>query len=103
MPRRHRDRAGRDSRPALGGAVGWARTESGADGDWMVRTVPGSNAQKTYRCPGCDQQIPPGVGHIVAWPAGVAELSMPLGADGRRHWHTACWSARDRRRPGRRR
>ena len=33
--------------------------------------------------------IPPGTPHVVAWPEGRE--------DDRRHWHTACWSARGRR------
>jgi hypothetical protein len=71
----------------LGGPVqGWS------DGDWEVRSVPASG--KTYRCPGCDQEIRPGVGHVVAWPADErGNLSD------RRHWHTGCWRARDRRNP----
>ncbi|HEY4005305.1 MAG TPA: hypothetical protein VGM60_08995 [Pseudonocardia sp.] len=92
-------------RPLASGAAGWARTEHGTDGTWMVRSVPGAPAGKTYRCPGCDHEIPPGVGHVVAWPADMSagtELESD-GADERRHWHTACWSARDRRRPGGRR
>jgi hypothetical protein len=72
------------------------RCETGADGEWLVRNV--SASAKRYRCPGCDQQIVEGTGHVVAWPA--ADYGSV--AD-RRHWHTACWSARSRRRPGYRR
>ncbi|GIJ52433.1 hypothetical protein Val02_93190 [Virgisporangium aliadipatigenens] len=65
-----------------------------ADGEWFVRSVPGTAAQKIYRCPGCDQEIRPGVAHLVAWPAdGRGDTGD------RRHWHTPCWRARDRRRP----
>jgi hypothetical protein len=65
-----------------------------SDGDWLVRTVPGRAAGKEYRCPGCDHEIRPGVAHVVAWPAdGRGDLTD------RRHWHTPCWRARDRRRP----
>ncbi len=65
-----------------------------SDGDWLVRTIPGGAATKTYRCPGCAQEIRPGVAHVVAWPAdGRGDLGD------RRHWHTPCWRARDRRRP----
>ncbi|GAA1030421.1 hypothetical protein GCM10009557_22310 [Virgisporangium ochraceum] len=65
-----------------------------SDGDWLVRTVPGRAAAKVYRCPGCAQEIRPGVAHVVAWPAdGRGDLTD------RRHWHTPCWRARDRRRP----
>lgn len=84
--------------PAL--RLGPEHTESWPDGDWVVRAVPGGAAVKAYRCPGCDQEIRPGVAHLVAWPAytpGPAE---------RRHWHNPCWEARLNRhvrdRPGRR-
>ncbi|HEY0573485.1 MAG TPA: hypothetical protein VGD73_05240 [Pseudonocardia sp.] len=84
----------------VAGALGFARTESSADGEWMVRTVPGTLGRKTYRCPGCDQEIAPGVGHLVAWPAGTDGYD---GSGQRRHWHNPCWAARRRRRPGHRR
>lgn len=58
--------------------------------EWIVRPVAGGAFTKRYRCPGCDQEIAPGVGHVVAW----REYG---GADDRRHWHRACWAARDRR------
>ncbi|MEW1863054.1 ATP/GTP-binding protein [Streptomyces sp. NPDC088194] len=58
--------------------------------EWVVRPIAGSASAKHYRCPGCDQEIPPGVGHVVAW----REYG---GVDDRRHWHRACWNARDRR------
>ncbi|WP_373428942.1 ATP/GTP-binding protein [Streptomyces rishiriensis] len=62
------------------------------DEAWHVRQVSGASGEsKTYRCPGCDQMIPPGVPHVVAWP-------RQDGAEDRRHWHKACWNARDRAR-----
>ena len=67
--------------------------EEGPDGEWAVRTVAGAAATKPYRCPGCDQEIPPGVGHVVAWPLDGG------GAEDRRHWHRPCWQARLRRAP----
>jgi hypothetical protein len=68
--------------------------QSWRDGDWQVRAVPGGAAVKNYRCPGCDQEIRPGVAHLVAWPAdGWGDVTD------RRHWHTGCWRARDRRAP----
>ncbi|MBN9109994.1 MAG: hypothetical protein J0I34_14555 [Pseudonocardia sp.] len=80
------------------GSAALSRTESGADGDWHVRHVPGGASVKDYRCPGCDQTLPSGTPHVVTWPAGE------YGSVGeRRHWHLPCWNARDRRRPGRRR
>ncbi|MFJ5779542.1 ATP/GTP-binding protein [Streptomyces sp. NPDC093094] len=58
---------------------------------WTVRRVAGPSAgDRMYRCPGCDQVIASGVAHVVAWPAHG-------GVEDRRHWHTACWNARDRR------
>jgi len=63
----------------------------------VVQPISGQAATKAYRCPGCRQEIPPGVAHVVAWPD-----EPPIGAFGgaqdRRHWHRACWTARDRRR-----
>ncbi|MDT7572980.1 MAG: hypothetical protein QOE05_3154 [Actinomycetota bacterium] len=55
---------------------------------FVVRQVSGASG-KAYRCPGCDQEVRPATPHVVAWPEGQP--------DDRRHWHTACWSARDRR------
>ncbi|WSG42245.1 hypothetical protein OHA72_01025 [Dactylosporangium sp. NBC_01737] len=65
-----------------------------SDGEWQVRNIPASAATKAYRCPGCDHEIAPGVPHLVAWPAdGRGDLGD------RRHWHTGCWRARERRTP----
>ncbi|MDT4945024.1 MAG: hypothetical protein QOH14_1757 [Pseudonocardiales bacterium] len=70
------------------------RREDWRGEEYVVRSVTGAGAAKGYRCPGCDQEIRPGLPHVVAWPAFDAEASD------RRHWHTACWAARDRRAPG---
>lgn len=60
------------------------RHETGLDDtEWVVRSVSGTAATKAYRCPGCSQEILPGVPHVVAWPAD--------GTQERRHWHTGCW------------
>ena len=69
------------------------RVESWPDGDWTVRRIPGAGSAKAYRCPGCDQEIAAGVGHIVAWPAEGG------GLDDRRHWHRPCWNHRLNRLP----
>lgn len=61
------------------------------DGEWMVRSIFGGAATKTYRCPGCMQEIRPGVAHVVVWRSGSAD------ADGRRHWHNPCWQRRPQR------
>ncbi len=58
--------------------------------DWHVRRLTGSSSTKDYRCPGCDQLIPPATPHIVAWP-----VDGP--PEDRRHWHTACWQKRAHR------
>ncbi|MGQ0841260.1 hypothetical protein [Actinokineospora sp.] len=100
MPRRNRsksDQAGAEPRP-LGAGLADQRHESGPDGEWLVRGIPGAQATKAYRCPGCDHEIPAGRPHLVVWPAedyGTVE--------DRRHWHQGCWSARGRRGPSSRR
>ncbi|MFC3891310.1 hypothetical protein ACFOWZ_07465 [Lentzea rhizosphaerae] len=96
MPRRNSPKP-EDPRP-LGGGVGWARAESGPDGDWLVRAISGAQAQKTYRCPGCDHEIRPGTPHVVAWPA-----EETGSVEERRHWHQGCWDSRGRRGPTARR
>jgi hypothetical protein len=55
-----------------------------------ARLVHPFQAVKRYRCPGCNHDIEPGVGHIVAVPKDAPDL--------RRHWHKPCWTNRDRRR-----
>ena len=54
-----------------------------------TRFVQPYQATKTYLCPGCNRDIPPGMGHLVAVP--------PEAPDLRRHWHRACWSNRNGR------
>ena len=96
-PRRSRPRGdeAKNARTVTGGT--WLeRTESYAGEEWQVRTVAGDSG-KRYRCPGCDQEIPPGVGHVVAWP--VLSMGAAGGVDDRRHWHRACWTNRERRAP----
>jgi hypothetical protein len=61
---------------------------------YLVRRVPGTAPDKRYRCPGCDHEISGGTPHVVAWPAHDPD------AEDRRHWHTPCWAARDRRTRG---
>lgn len=66
--------------------------------DWWdqpceVRRVQPYEAHKPYLCPGCNRDIPAGMGHTVAVPVEAPDL--------RRHWHHACWERRGTRRPGR--
>jgi hypothetical protein len=65
------------------------------DDDLEVRRVQPYEATKTYRCPGCEGDIPPGTGHVVVVPLPAPDL--------RRHWHHGCWRSRHRRPTGRRR
>ncbi|MGH3263089.1 MAG: hypothetical protein ACRDNS_13950 [Trebonia sp.] len=73
------------------------RVERYGGEDYQVRNVTGSAATKPYRCPGCQQPIRPATPHVVAWPV-LPSLLSSSGVEERRHWHTACWAARDRRR-----
>lgn len=58
-----------------------------------VRRVQPYQAGKAYLCPGCNQDIPAGTGHVVVVPLATPDL--------RRHWHSPCWDHRGNRRPGR--
>ncbi|MQA08076.1 MAG: hypothetical protein GEU98_05890 [Pseudonocardiaceae bacterium] len=99
MPRRNRTRRGRSDPPRpVGPTTGFQRTESGPDGEWIVRHIAGAQTTKMYRCPGCDHEIRPGTPHVVAWPA-----EEDGSVEDRRHWHSGCWQARGRRGPTRRR
>ncbi|WP_257158660.1 hypothetical protein [Corynebacterium cystitidis] len=62
----------------------WAQGEI-----FLVRHIGASRATKFYVCPGCNQNIPPGVAHIVAWPRDYGGRG-----DDRRHWHRHCWDRR---------
>jgi hypothetical protein len=75
------------------------RVELYAGEEYLVRRVTGSASTKPYRCPGCHQVIRPATPHVVAWPVVPASFSSTAtGLDERRHWHSACWRARDSRR-----
>lgn len=58
-----------------------------------LRRVQPYEAVKPYLCPGCNQVIAAGIGHLVVVPVDAPDL--------RRHWHSPCWEHRARRRPGR--
>jgi len=102
LPARHgttRQQAARQdgSAGSPAGGRGWGEQSQWWRGiEFRMRAVSGGAAGsgRPYRCPGCDQLLTFGIAHVVVWPA-----DDPDAAD-RRHWHTACWSARDRRTPG---
>ncbi|MEM7273059.1 MAG: hypothetical protein AAF547_08280 [Actinomycetota bacterium] len=54
--------------------------------DADVRFVQPYDARKPYLCPGCNRDIPPGMGHMVVVPRDAPDL--------RRHWHRGCWTNR---------
>jgi hypothetical protein len=89
MPRRKPRPAGPAPRPLRESQT----YEAGPDGEYTVRRLSGSATGRVYRCPGCEQELPAAIPHVVAWPADGD-------ATDRRHWHTGCWAARARRRPG---
>ena len=75
--------------------TGGVRTETGPGGlTFNVRNIP--SGQKEYRCPGCQQIIASGTPHIVAWTEETL-WGAQAGLEARRHWHSACWRARDTR------
>ncbi|MBB3036180.1 hypothetical protein [Hoyosella altamirensis] len=97
MPRRNiprrRERGGSSARPPLSHAGVFSTRIERGDGfdpsaEYSVRDIPGAAAAKTYRCPGCDQIIPAGMPHVVAW------RNMHGGEEDRRHWHKGCWNGR---------
>ena len=82
----------RPVRPLSVGGAGSGGTEQKRDGRWVVRTVSGQAATKSYTCPGCGRPIPPGTPHVVAW--STDEGFGAVGVAGRRHWHRGCWQRR---------
>jgi hypothetical protein len=99
MPRSNRPR-GRQGAPFPGDddeenglgrlLAGWRQTETRRGIVWNVQPVSAAQAQKSYVCPGCGQDVAPGVAHLVTWRAdGVMGDAADLAA--RRHWHVHCW------------
>jgi hypothetical protein len=87
-PRRHKRRED-EPRPDPG-----PTRHERIEGEFRVRHLTGESSTKVYRCPGCDQEIRPGMPHVVVWP-----LEDYGDESDRRHWHTSCWNARGRRTP----
>lgn len=101
MPRSNRRRhRGRPVKGAAGGGPPAALSRGGvsevsyAGQGWAVRQVRANDSGRVYVCPGCQQEVGADMAHTVAWPA----ASMRE-VENRRHWHTRCWAARERRRP----
>ncbi len=57
----------------------------------LVTVVQPYAARKPYLCPGCEQTIEVGLGHLVVIPEDAPDL--------RRHWHRGCWFKEQRSRP----
>lgn len=85
---------GTEPRPLdLGRATGGRRSESAADGEWVVQQI--RSSEKSYICPACRQDVPAGTAHVVAWRSDA--IGGPdAGLDHRRHWHSSCWQRRSR-------
>jgi hypothetical protein len=92
MSRRNRRRSD-GGKPAGGAAI--TRIEEFGGEEFHVRAITGSSSTKDYRCPGCQQLIRPATPHVVAWPV-VPGVFSDDGLDERRHWHSACWSRREK-------
>src|SRR5690606_26764838 len=84
--RRHRGDAHRelDLERATGGRS--ATTRQGEE--WTVQKVRGN--EKTYRCPGCQQEIAAWTPHVVTW-AQDSLFGTEAALAARRHWHSSCW------------
>lgn len=83
-----RGTGGKRSRPKRKGPR--STTDPSNTDDAEVRFVQPYEATKSYLCPGCNRDIPPGLGHMVVVPPDAPDL--------RRHWHRGCWSNRRNRR-----
>jgi hypothetical protein len=84
-------RPSKHTRPARPLSSGHSTSAAKRDGRWIVRSISGEGATKAYRCPGCNQLVPPGTPHLVVWP----DIPMsPSAVEERRHWHTSCWQRR---------
>jgi hypothetical protein len=70
--------------------AGVRRVETKRGHRFVVQPISEKNAQKEYRCPGCDLIVPPGQAHIVAWEE-HSLFGADRGVEDRRHWHSHCW------------
>lgn len=92
MPRRHRRDRDQDA-PELDLdrlRTGFRRTETKRGVRYVVQPISEKNALKDYSCPGCQQTIPPGQAHVVAWEE-ESIRGASRAVEDRRHWHNHCW------------
>lgn len=103
MPRKNRRQSGRRDKhgrelpsrslPLDGSTYLGAQIVEGPSWDfgrrYQMRQIGPAGAKKFYVCPGCGNNIPPGMSHIVAWP-----YDSYRGVEDRRHWHKSCWDSR---------
>lgn len=93
MPRASNRRLRAPHRPLRGTGPLETVEDPLSGGPAELRQIQPYAATKPYRCPGCNQEIHPGTGHVVL---------VPLADPGeRRHWHRSCYANRERRPPGR--
>lgn len=71
-------------------AYGGARVVTRRGEEWFVREIPAHRAEKSYRCPGCGADVPPGQAHLVVWSAQHL-FGDEAALRERRHWHAHCW------------
>ena len=62
-------------------------------GEVDIKFLQPYQARKSYVCPNCNRDIPPGTSHYVIVPVHAPDL--------RRHWHRGCWDGRRTRTPRR--
>ncbi len=90
MPRRHRRDPEPEDLDLSRLTVGFRKSEQRRGRTWSVQPISAANAQKVYRCPGCQGEVAIGIAHLVVWAEdGLFGEAADL-AD-RRHWHTHCW------------
>lgn len=94
MPRRNRSKREEPRGDLARALTGGVQRVSYAGRTWVARSVRGNDEGRVFRCPGCQAEFSSALAHEVVWPDdGLG------GVQDRRHWHTACWRARDRRPP----
>jgi hypothetical protein len=71
-------------------AYGGAQKQFRRGAEWFVREIPAHRAEKSYRCPDCGTNVPPGQAHIVAWSAEHL-FGDSAALQERRHYHSHCW------------